>query len=75
MFVVSRALPPLGWATALQHNRGEAPGQSPDRPSPNTTLIGRRRGVYRVLFTVGDKTVTIHRVRHADQDRLIRGEV
>jgi plasmid stabilization system protein ParE len=38
-------------------------------------LIGRRRGVYRVLFTVGDKTVTIHRVRHAAQDRLTRGDV
>lgn len=33
-------------------------------------LFGRHRGVYRVLFTIDGETVTIHRVRHAAQDRL-----
>ncbi len=33
-------------------------------------LFGRRRGVYRILFTLDDQTVTIHGVRHAAQDRL-----
>ena len=28
-------------------------------------LYGRRRGVYRILFTVEDKTVTLHYVRHS----------
>jgi plasmid stabilization system protein ParE len=38
-------------------------------------LYGRRRGVYRVLFTIDGQTVTIHRVRHAAQDRLTPGDV
>jgi len=38
-------------------------------------LIGRRRGIYRVLFTVASGIVTIHRVRHAAQDRLALGDV
>ena len=38
-------------------------------------LIGRRRGVYRVLFTVSGQTVTIHRVRHSAQDQLRPGDV
>lgn len=35
-------------------------------------LFGRRRHVYRVLFTVEpqDQTVTVHHIRHAAQDRL-----
>ncbi len=33
-------------------------------------LFGRRRGVYRILFTIDDQTVTSHRVHHAAQDRL-----
>jgi len=31
---------------------------------------GRRRDVYRILFTIDGQTVTIHRIRHAAQDRL-----
>jgi plasmid stabilization system protein ParE len=30
-------------------------------------LYGRRRGVYRILFTVEGKTVTLHYVRHSAQ--------
>ncbi len=33
-------------------------------------LYGRRRGVYRILFTIEGQTVNILRVRHAAQDRL-----
>ncbi|HTU19210.1 MAG TPA: type II toxin-antitoxin system RelE/ParE family toxin [Gemmataceae bacterium] len=33
-------------------------------------LYGRRRGVYRILFTIEGQTVNIVRVRHAAQDRL-----
>lgn len=38
-------------------------------------LFGRRRHVYRVLFTIDGDTVNVHRVRHAAQDRLSRDEV
>lgn len=33
-------------------------------------LYGRRRHVYRVLFTIDDDTVNVLRVRHAAQDQL-----
>lgn len=33
-------------------------------------LYGRRRGVYRILFTIEAQTVNILRIRHAAQDRL-----
>jgi hypothetical protein len=33
-------------------------------------LYGRRRDVYRVLFTIDGQTVNVLRVRHAAQDRL-----
>jgi plasmid stabilization system protein ParE len=33
-------------------------------------LYGRRRNVYRVLFTIEGQTVNILRVRHAAQDQL-----
>jgi plasmid stabilization system protein ParE len=38
-------------------------------------LYGRRRGVYRILFTIDGSAVHIHRVRHAAQDRLELGDV
>jgi len=38
-------------------------------------LYGRRRGVYRILFTIDGSVVHIHRVRHAAQDRLRPGDV
>lgn len=38
-------------------------------------LYGRRRNVYRILFTVDGQTVNVHRVRHAAQDRLSAGDV
>jgi len=38
-------------------------------------LHGRRPHVYRVLFTIDDETVNVHRVRHAAQDRLAPGDV
>ena len=38
-------------------------------------LYGRRRGVYRILFTIDGQTVTIHRIRHAAQDRLSPDDV
>jgi plasmid stabilization system protein ParE len=33
-------------------------------------LFGRRRHVYRILFTIDGNTVTVHRVRHAAMDTL-----
>ncbi len=38
-------------------------------------LYGRRRGVYRILFTIDGPVVHIHRIRHAAQDRLKPGDV
>jgi plasmid stabilization system protein ParE len=38
-------------------------------------LHGRRRQVYRVLFTVEENRVIVHRVRHAAQDRLTEGDL
>ncbi len=35
---------------------------------------GRRRQVYRVLFTVAGSRVIVHRIRHAAQDRLTEGD-
>jgi plasmid stabilization system protein ParE len=36
---------------------------------------GRRRHVYRILFTIDGQTVNVHRVRHAAQDRLFPGDI
>ena len=33
-------------------------------------LYGRKRHVYRILFTIEGDTVTIHHVRHTAQDQL-----
>ena len=38
-------------------------------------LYGRRRDVYRILFTIDGQTVSVHRVRHAAQDRLAADDV
>lgn len=38
-------------------------------------LYGRRRQVYRILFTIDGQTVNVHRVRHAAQDRLSPGDI
>jgi hypothetical protein len=38
-------------------------------------LYGRRRNIYRILYTIDGQNVTIHRVRHAAQDRLASGDV
>lgn len=38
-------------------------------------LYGRRRQVYRVLFTIEEGVVSIHRVRHTAQDWLKPGDV
>jgi plasmid stabilization system protein ParE len=38
-------------------------------------LYGRRRNVYRILFTIDGQTVNILRVRHAAQDRLTPEDV
>lgn len=38
-------------------------------------LHGRRRHVYRVLFTIDGQTVNVLRIRHAAQDRLQPGDV
>ena len=38
-------------------------------------LFGRRRQVYRILFTIDGTTVHIHRVRHGSQDRLSEYDV
>ncbi len=33
-------------------------------------LFGKRRHVYRILYTFDGTTIHVHRVRHAAQDRL-----
>lgn len=33
-------------------------------------LFGKRRGVYRILFTIDQHTVNIHHIRHAARDWL-----
>lgn len=38
-------------------------------------IFGRRRHVYRVLFTIDGQTVNVLRIRHAAQDRLQPGDV
>ncbi len=38
-------------------------------------LYGRRRTVYRILFTITGQSVNVLRVRHAAQDRLKPGDV
>jgi plasmid stabilization system protein ParE len=38
-------------------------------------LHGRRRHIFRVLFTIAGETVFVHRVLHAAQDRLGPGSV
>jgi len=38
-------------------------------------LYGRRRKMYRILFTIEDQTVNVLRVRHAAQDRLSPDEI
>jgi len=38
-------------------------------------LFGRRRHVYRVLFTIDGETVNVHRVLHAAQDRLTAHDI
>ena len=38
-------------------------------------LFGRKRHVYRILFTIDGQTVNIHRVRHSAQDRLAPGDI
>jgi plasmid stabilization system protein ParE len=38
-------------------------------------LYGRRRGVYRILFTIEGQKVNVLRVRHAAQDRLSAGDL
>ena len=39
-------------------------------------LHGRRqRHVFRVMFTIDANTVSIHRIRHADQDRVTEGDI
>jgi plasmid stabilization system protein ParE len=38
-------------------------------------LYGRRRNVYRILFTITGQTVNVLRVRHAAQDRLKPGDI
>ena len=38
-------------------------------------LYGRRRSVYRILFTIEGQAVNVLRVRHAAQDRLSPGDV
>ena len=38
-------------------------------------LCGRRRNIYRILFTIEGQTVNVLRVRHAAQDRLTADDV
>jgi plasmid stabilization system protein ParE len=36
---------------------------------------GRRRSVYRILFTIAGQTVNVLRIRHAAQDRLSADDI
>jgi plasmid stabilization system protein ParE len=38
-------------------------------------LYGRRRSVYRILFTIEGETVNVLRIRHAAQDRLSADDI
>jgi hypothetical protein len=38
-------------------------------------MSGRRPHVFRILFTFDAATVTVHRVRHAAQDRLTDDDI
>lgn len=38
-------------------------------------LYGRRRGIYRILFTLEGQTVNVLRIRHAAQDRLSADDI
>lgn len=38
-------------------------------------MSGRRPHVFRILFTLDAATVTVHRVRHAAQDRLTDDDI
>jgi plasmid stabilization system protein ParE len=38
-------------------------------------LFGKRRQIYRILYTFDATTVYIHRVRHAAQDRLTLDDI
>lgn len=38
-------------------------------------LFGKRRGVYRILFTVDGEIVNIHHIRHASRDWLQPGDM
>ena len=38
-------------------------------------LYGKRRQVYRVLFTIEGDQVLVHRIRHSAQDRLTEGDL
>jgi plasmid stabilization system protein ParE len=79
-WLLSRSAPAARWRAGLL-DRVAALEQSPDRyPLADEAaelaidlrelLYGRRRGVYRILFTIDGSAVHIHRVRHAAQDRL-----
>ena len=81
----SRSAPAARWRAGLLA-RVAALEQSPDRcPLADEAadlgldlrelLYGRRRGVYRILFTIDGSVVHIHCVRHAAQDRLKPGDV
>lgn len=38
-------------------------------------LLGRRPHVQRILFSIHEETVTIHRIRHAAQDQLSQDDI
>lgn len=38
-------------------------------------LFGKRRHVYRVLFSFDGTTISVHRIRHAAQDRLTKNDL
>ena len=80
-----RSAPAARWRAGLLARIADLE-QSPDRyPAADEAadlaidlreqLYGRRRGVYRILFTIDGSVVHIHRVRHAAQDRLKPGDV
>lgn len=38
-------------------------------------LVGRRRGVYRILFQIHERTVFVLRIRHSARNRLTRDDL
>jgi plasmid stabilization system protein ParE len=65
-----------GWLKIISNLESDPTRYPPAEAAPDLDIdlrqleYGRRRNVYRVLFTIDGQTVNILRVRHAAQDHL-----